>query len=1068
MKKTIILFIALLIVVQASVYATSCTFYDGFDRSSPEDFVNGYTNGWSSSGGQMINSYWTPYPFYNLDFSGQFLKHNQSDGIDLTNDWTIVSNLALGTNTYPELRYHCVVVRNTNDAIYLCPDVTIYLPSVCNISCMETLVSCTGSCSCTYNISVSNRSMYNDAVPYGLFSYDAGTQTYTVARDDGYTSSAQVSGCNLSQMNLELFGRSWGSHFEDVYMNSGSSTQFCIEAPFQPNATTCNASQGCILYEDFPYNDSIYLNGWADLTGNPLPDLSNFSTGKSLRFNNYDGFLNNVDIYKNFTHSAANFENISFRGQFSAVKNTTFINQNHSLYLRLTNGNQTAVKLGFVMDDYTEILDIYYYFDENTSTLIDSQSLSLLPNKNFTIDFVIDQQTHFVHILNYVFVMFSNVVPDRIEFTSNQLDSVAMNYYSHLISITGQSTTPLCNDGIDNDFDGLTDYPNDPACLTVNGTTEYPQNFYQCNDGVDNDGDGLTDYPADPSCLSQNGTTELPKQGTSQPNDECPVASLCLFRDTFPYNDDLIFHNWTYDRVREIIGVPTPFNCTSINNLSNCGYYPTFTSISTDYAINLAKNDENFSAYHVNFTNSNTYSDNIADFRFMFDGQGYHEESINLTLGNGAANSVRIYLKVDRQNTYTVNGNQYKHRISIYASSAGTYYFLGYAYTKDLEEFELQLVLDNEMHTFIVSYDDSTRNNLYTINATFNYDSLVVPSKLNMFSNLQYNYAYLLGAHIYGAIIQTTPTCNTFSKPKYLYETFDYGKLSDCGWVTNKDITVLGEFNIKNNDGEISAYKHLQANGHSTALTNTMSRYVTVQWDEYIDSQSDDIANTNTIFIQDSQLNTISFIYFDKGTGGLGRMFSSDGGSPELITSLITTDTFHTIKVVIDLTSDTQTLIVDGTTLAQSAGLQLVGFDYDNVASFEVASGGSQYKIDNVMVYTSDAAGGEVVVTPTTQQGGVNGTYWGGLFFTETPSCLADSDCISGQCLPYGTCSSFNWKVCDEAGKARDNYCILSEMTYAAFSWIGDVITDNFYLFIIFLILLMMIVYLVIMFRGKR
>lgn len=31
----------------------------------------------------------------------------------------------------------------------------------------------------------------------------------------------------------------------------------------------------------------------------------------------------------------------------------------------------------------------------------------------------------------------------------------------------------------------------------------------ECNDGIDNDGDGLIDYPADPGCLSLSDTSEL-------------------------------------------------------------------------------------------------------------------------------------------------------------------------------------------------------------------------------------------------------------------------------------------------------------------------------------------------------------------------------------------------------------------------------------------------------------------------------------------------------------------------------------------------------------------------------
>jgi hypothetical protein len=53
----------------------------------------------------------------------------------------------------------------------------------------------------------------------------------------------------------------------------------------------------------------------------------------------------------------------------------------------------------------------------------------------------------------------------------------------------------MCNDGIDNDCDGLIDGA-DPDCQTCM-PTEDPE--ATCNDGVDNDCDGLTDGD-DPDC----------------------------------------------------------------------------------------------------------------------------------------------------------------------------------------------------------------------------------------------------------------------------------------------------------------------------------------------------------------------------------------------------------------------------------------------------------------------------------------------------------------------------------------------------------------------------------------
>lgn len=68
---------------------------------------------------------------------------------------------------------------------------------------------------------------------------------------------------------------------------------------------------------------------------------------------------------------------------------------------------------------------------------------------------------------------------------------------------------PQCSDGIDNDGNGLTDYPSDPGCGSADDASEAPAPA-QCRDGVDNDGDGLTDYPADPDCASADDDDERP------------------------------------------------------------------------------------------------------------------------------------------------------------------------------------------------------------------------------------------------------------------------------------------------------------------------------------------------------------------------------------------------------------------------------------------------------------------------------------------------------------------------------------------------------------------------------
>ena len=52
---------------------------------------------------------------------------------------------------------------------------------------------------------------------------------------------------------------------------------------------------------------------------------------------------------------------------------------------------------------------------------------------------------------------------------------------------------PECSDGLDNDGDGLVDFPADCGCTDPSDNSEAPNTATECNDGIDNDGDGLVD-----------------------------------------------------------------------------------------------------------------------------------------------------------------------------------------------------------------------------------------------------------------------------------------------------------------------------------------------------------------------------------------------------------------------------------------------------------------------------------------------------------------------------------------------------------------------------------------------
>lgn len=75
-----------------------------------------------------------------------------------------------------------------------------------------------------------------------------------------------------------------------------------------------------------------------------------------------------------------------------------------------------------------------------------------------------------------------------------------------------------CSDGVDNDGDGMTDFPEDLGCVGSNDTSEDSLPSAQCQDGRDNDEDGKIDYPVDPGCFAPQADSET---------DDCPDGPQC-------------------------------------------------------------------------------------------------------------------------------------------------------------------------------------------------------------------------------------------------------------------------------------------------------------------------------------------------------------------------------------------------------------------------------------------------------------------------------------------------------------------------------------------------------------
>ncbi|MBU0760778.1 MAG: hypothetical protein KJ858_03750, partial [Nanoarchaeota archaeon] len=134
-----------------------------------------------------------------------------------------------------------------------------------------------------------------------------------------------------------------------------------------------------------------------------------------------------------------------------------------------------------------------------------------------------------------------------------------------------------CQDGLDNDWDGVKDYPNDDSCSSYQDNYEdSPDVDPQCADGVDNDGDGLTDLN-DPGC--ENNQDDNEADGTSQcqdgvdndgdgatdyPNDFSCTSSI----DNDEANPKAQCQNGIDDDSDRATDYPEDFSCSSFQDTS--------------------------------------------------------------------------------------------------------------------------------------------------------------------------------------------------------------------------------------------------------------------------------------------------------------------------------------------------------------------------------------------------------------------------------------------------------------------------------------------------------------------
>jgi hypothetical protein len=102
-------------------------------------------------------------------------------------------------------------------------------------------------------------------------------------------------------------------------------------------------------------------------------------------------------------------------------------------------------------------------------------------------------------------------------YQNNPFDTYGLSYGFRVASY------PACDDGHDNDGDGLIDHPDDPGCMSPLSNLEDPA----CQDGDDNDGDGMIDFDGGLSALGYLAASPDPGCDLAWQVNEDPIHWPC-------------------------------------------------------------------------------------------------------------------------------------------------------------------------------------------------------------------------------------------------------------------------------------------------------------------------------------------------------------------------------------------------------------------------------------------------------------------------------------------------------------------------------------------------------------
>jgi hypothetical protein len=307
-----------------------------------------------------------------------------------------------------------------------------------------------------------------------------------------------------------------------------------------------------------------------------------------------------------------------------------------------------------------------------------------------------------------------------------------------------------------------------------------------------------------------------------------------------------------------------------------------------------------------------------------------------------------------------------------------------------------------------------------------------------------------------GNLTNCTTNCTTWTKPYYLREEF-VGNIIECDWAVNEQVCWLGQLLRVQSDAYYTIFKL------TDLLEYDKSRYYTVSFD----FRPADIGNDGWVGVSLYDYDYVRYI--NVLFGDSGKLYNNEEGNAVERYSNISTSQLKNVQLHVDLVDDEFDIYYDGSKILTDLQFTNAFYNMETLYGIRITSSEAGYIFENLTIFGSDQNNNPLIadedeipsetIDPTKS--------WCSLFTSEDISCSSDSDCVFGRCQPNGLCSKFDFTYCDENGYKRSNMCLIAGMVSCTLESAGEVILDNFFLFLIALILLMGLVYAVIMFRKN-